>query len=53
MKTKKTCIECNVEVEELFAPFNEGPKLYCSNCQLECESARHEEDELNYLAEDY
>ena len=34
----EACTYCQEEVETLFAPFDEGEEMYCSDCQMEAES---------------
>ena len=43
----KICTACKFETPVLFAPFNEGEELYCSDCQMEAENEINESNECN------
>jgi|TARA_R110000744_G_C19359286_1_gene561270 hypothetical protein len=44
----KKCDNCKCEVKTLFAPFDEGEELYCSDCQMEVENDINENNDHNW-----
>lgn len=44
----KTCKSCDFKTEDLFAPFDDGEKIYCSDCQMEAENEMQENQQYNY-----
>lgn len=47
------CKVCELKTNELFAPFDQGDKLYCSDCQLEAEVEISEFEADSQHQEDY
>ena len=45
----ETCIKCNFETDDLFAPFDKGVKDLCSDCQMETENEINENQMDDYL----
>jgi hypothetical protein len=44
----KACVSCTDQTDVLFAPFDEGDKIYCSNCQMDAENAINEENDNDW-----
>ena len=44
----KGCRFCGID-EPLFAPFDEGKKEFCSDCQMEAENEMNENEEFDTL----